>query len=127
MTEKEIAWSAGLFEGEGSIVVYRQQRVILKIDMTDRDVVERFYRVVGFGSFAVLSRISNIKTQWRWAGSGARAIALLEAWIPLLGNRRRERARAAISVWNEYCRNGRNRGRQHVVRTFEQKVSDLFS
>ena len=55
-TEAEIAWAAGLFEGEGSCFVSRRQdRPVVRIGMTmrmaDRDVVERFHRIVGVGQF----------------------------------------------------------------------------
>jgi len=44
----EIAWAAGLFEGEGTLNVYRRSsgklQVQVRLGMTDRDVVERFLR-----------------------------------------------------------------------------------
>jgi hypothetical protein len=44
----EIAWAAGLFEGEGSIThVYG--RTQLRIHMTDFEVLERFLEIIGAG------------------------------------------------------------------------------
>jgi hypothetical protein len=42
----ELAWAAGLFEGEGSIVT-RSGRVHLQLKMCDRRTVERFSHAVG--------------------------------------------------------------------------------
>lgn len=62
-TSEEIAWAAGLFEGEGCFTVQRSRRTLVdgtdvvykaavaRIHMTDRDVVERFYKIVGVGQF----------------------------------------------------------------------------
>lgn len=48
MKDVEAAWLAGLFEGEGCISL-AGTRVQLSIAMTDRDVVERFVSMVGYG------------------------------------------------------------------------------
>jgi hypothetical protein len=55
-TDSEIAWAAGLFEGEGSCYGtvrsdrYNTRRIRMNLRMTDQDVVERFAKVVGVGS-----------------------------------------------------------------------------
>ena len=48
-TEAEQAWAAGIFEGEGTIVIFgptKRQRS-LSVSMTDEDVIRRFAAVVG--------------------------------------------------------------------------------
>lgn len=67
-TEAEIAWAAGLFEGEGCIIE-RTQRArdgstlhyqCLQLTMTDRDVVERFHQVVGCGwRYSIRPKVQN--------------------------------------------------------------------
>lgn len=49
----DIAWAAGLFDGEGSIGTQQsdpryRQRVVLRLVMTSRDGVERFHRIFPF-------------------------------------------------------------------------------
>jgi hypothetical protein len=53
--EIEIAWAAGLFEGEGTIVIAGNNgikgcRIQLAVEMVDEDVVRKFARIAGFGS-----------------------------------------------------------------------------
>jgi hypothetical protein len=50
----EIAWAAGLFEGEGCIEMWQRKHSAvpiprISVKMTDRDVVERFTAAVGVG------------------------------------------------------------------------------
>lgn len=47
-SECEIAWAAGLFEGEGSLSVRtaNSRQAVITIASTDRDVIERFAKVV---------------------------------------------------------------------------------
>ena len=68
--EQEIAWAAGLFEGEGYAVLNKRKPVVLRlaIEMTDRDVIERFATIVGVGNANGPRRRSNPRWQplWRW-------------------------------------------------------------
>jgi len=56
MTE-ELAWAAGLFDGEGTIGVRKNgtteayRRIGASVGMTERFVVERFAKAVGIGKF----------------------------------------------------------------------------
>lgn len=90
MNEVEIAWAAGLFEGEGSATCYKgnkgQKRLYLRLflDMTDRDVVEKFWRIVDLGSFVGpmgpygKELKENRKPKWRWYATGNVARSLVE-------------------------------------------------
>src|SRR4051812_10898075 len=52
-TEAEIAWAAGLFEGEGCLRVndtYGAKRPRAELVSTDEDVVRRFHAIVGVGN-----------------------------------------------------------------------------
>lgn len=55
MTEVEIAWAAGIFEGEGCFTTMSNQRgkkyIGLQVNMTDEDVVLKLYNV--FSSIGV--------------------------------------------------------------------------
>lgn len=98
----EIAWAAGLFEGEGCITMrtknwsskgYGQAR--LKLVMTDEDVVRKFSAIIGIGTVRESDREvkRGYKMQWEWCiGSRAGVSAVLELLYPYLGQRRRNRA-----------------------------------
>lgn len=47
MTRAEVAWLAGLLEGEGSFLV--KPRAAIQLVMTDLDIVERLPRLTGVG------------------------------------------------------------------------------
>src|SRR6266850_7349629 len=103
-TVEQIAWAAGLFEGEGCFNAYVrksgkiQMQVVL--GMTDSDVVNRFAQIIGFGSVTHgrMTREGNKPLhEWRlYEATKVRAfIALL---LPYLGERRRARALEVLSL-----------------------------
>lgn len=111
-TSIEWAWAAGLFEGEGCITVQhnrnrdgslkRARTVVLKLQMTDRDVVERFADVVGCGSIVEQRqdrRSPTWKTMYRWqVASRDQVIEVLLQLVPHFGERRRAKALEAADL-----------------------------
>lgn len=97
MTPFDIAWLAGIIEGEGSFTI-RPGGVQLKVAMTDRDVVERMHAVagVGFVNGPYISKRGNRKPLWRWDVHRSPDVArILLAIAPLMGERRRGQIEAA--------------------------------
>jgi len=89
---EEIAWAAGLFEGEGSIthIGRRGQSFELQvaINMTDGDVIRRFDEIVDrgkvYGPYLPLSHGDRRKPYWRWMAvgdAGHDVVDLLAAWL----------------------------------------------
>jgi len=63
----DIAWAAGIFEGEGSFHQTKSGSPQAKVKMADRDVVERFYEIVGFGHFGFsASQKPEWSDMWVW-------------------------------------------------------------
>ena len=98
----ELAWCVGIFEGEGSITGNRQRpnQRHLKMEMTDKDIMERFFNCVGVGNLnGPYTRPNNPHWLpiWHWS-SGAKndVIPTLHKFLPLLGVRRREKADEAL-------------------------------
>lgn len=93
MTNEEIAWCAGLFEGEGSFATMGKTGAQLVLGMTDADVVERFARLVGCGNIYVDKSKKYRKPFYRWVvtkrGDVERVTLLL---LPWLGDRRAGKA-----------------------------------
>lgn len=93
---RQLAWAAGLFEGEGcfSFSDSRVRQVSAALNMTDEDIVRRFRAIVGFGAiYEVAPQKSHWKKQWRWRASTFEQVqALMAAFWPWLGVRRRARA-----------------------------------
>src|SRR4051812_22686949 len=108
MTESEIAWAAGLFEGEGNIQFWRHPKghaqIRLSLTSTDEDVVERFHAIVECGSTRGPYRRKNkpsYKPYWVWSVQAfaelERVATLFEPW---LGARRRQSLQEAIEQWH---------------------------
>lgn len=89
----EIAWLAGLFEGEGCISV-KPNAVRLVVGMTDEDVVRRCRDVTGAGTLRWRTPSQpGWKPQLIWSVGHRRDVSrLLLAMAPLLGERRRSKA-----------------------------------
>jgi hypothetical protein len=107
--EVDIAWAAGLFEGEGCLNVFRKRpgakvQVQARLGMTDRDVVERFQAVIGFGKIHVHRPGTNgHKPVPTWCVYEAeKVVEFIELVLPFLGSRRYAKAlevrEAALTV-----------------------------
>ena len=94
----EVAWAAGLFEGEGCLTSSKGRRIVATMVTTDRDVLDRFFAVVGLGVIEKnprLPRQSSLakKPQWVWKATSHQSVqALVAAFWDFLGERRKARA-----------------------------------
>lgn len=96
----DIAWAAGLFEGEGCLTLGQERRgkryVGARLGTTDHDIVERFARIVGFGTInrkRPPSTPEHWKTVWEWSTQSAPGVReVIDLFWDYLGERRRERA-----------------------------------
>lgn len=110
---EDMAWAAGLFEGEGSIVwtsvpprnntKKRHYRCQLSLHSTDEDVVRRFHKVIGIGvvngPYNYSTKKTKRKPSWYWAvGSHERVQAAIAMMWPWLCSRRRERAKEVLAL-----------------------------
>lgn len=100
-----LAWAAGLFEGEGCIQCprpanRRKAYPGLSLCMTDEDVVRRFHLTVECGTVRKREpRREGWKAAWVWSTQQAREVErLLMAFLPYLGSRRASKAREALDL-----------------------------
>jgi hypothetical protein len=100
MTKKEqIAWAAGIFEGEGCIGYWEKSRVLrASVVNTNMEVLTRFQEVVGVGSIYPMRPASgNRRDCWMWATNRAEdAIFVIGLFFDILTERRQEQALDAI-------------------------------
>jgi hypothetical protein len=103
--EMAIAWAAGLFEGEGCWNAYVRKsgkvQMQARLAMTDRDVVERFAAIIGFGS--VYERSHQKHEEWKplfdWSIYEAEKVRELVAlFLPYMGERRRAKALEVLTL-----------------------------
>lgn len=99
-SRENIAWAAGLFEGEGCIRT-TPETAQLSLAMSDEDVVRRFLAVIGIGAVygpTVDKRKPTYKPMWKWCvGGSAKVQAVLAALWAFLGERRKKKAELAIA------------------------------
>jgi hypothetical protein len=96
-SEVDIAWAAGLFEGEGCLTISgtRWPHARLKLNMTDEEPVRRFHDIVGHGQ--VRQEDAQIKygykRQWEWyVGNKEGVAAVIHLLFQQLSPRRQARA-----------------------------------
>ena len=102
----DIVWAAGLFEGEGCISTPSRNNCIkrvLYIGMTDKDVMERFVSVVGYGNLnGPQWKQGGTKPVWQWSiERRPEVLRILKMFLPHLGKRRAEKAIEAITHIHE--------------------------
>jgi hypothetical protein len=102
----DIVWAAGLFEGEGCISTPARNNLkqrMVYIGMTDKDVMERFVSVVGYGNLNGPKWAKNsTKPLWQWSvEKRSEVLRILKMFLPHLGIRRAEKAIEAITHLNE--------------------------
>jgi hypothetical protein len=106
--ERDNAWAAGLFEGEGCITILKgggkQNRVRkdgsrsskeyryprLCMSLTDEDILRRFKSIMG-GTIRGPYTKPNRKPIWYWQLSGKAVYPAAQKLLPYLGRRRAER------------------------------------
>jgi LAGLIDADG endonuclease len=99
MAELELAWLAGLLEGEGAFMLQHvpasstqraRLRVKIALHMTDRDVVERVASIVGLGNVTWRCRQQeHHKDTYFWQVSSlANVVQLMKLLRPYMGERR---------------------------------------
>ena len=100
---KSIEWAAGLFEGEGSICKLKDGRTRLFLEMTDKDVVESFRDVLDTGSVTGPHYRADYKPVYKWNIGKQKVVKkILEAMLPLLGERRSFKALNCLDDIDNY-------------------------
>ncbi len=90
----DVAWAAGLFEGEGCLYTTGKTGITAQVCMTDQDVIQKFRDILGFGNIEGPIRDKHFKEhykdQYRWRTSNKNSIDIIyQLFLPYLGSRRR--------------------------------------
>jgi transposase len=98
----EIAWIAGLLEGEGTFGM-SDRSICVKILMTDRDIIERAAALLRGHMYTRRAPKIDRPRRPAWVAQvkGPGAAGWMMTIYRLLGARRREQVRRAISKWRE--------------------------
>ena len=112
MTEIELAYLAGFFDGEGSVVLYPERRakrgswkMIIEVRNVDKLSIELFHVAFGGSVKPILSENPNWKDYWAWTCEARLAETALRAMLPYL-RLKRERVLVALE-YRSTVRQGR--------------------
>jgi hypothetical protein len=99
---EEIAWAAGLFEGEGTIT-HSDGQLYVRLGNTDQEVIRRFADVFPFGTlYGPYERHErdgyHRKPVWVWIARAEYGLDALAMMWPWLGSRRRGRAQELTGI-----------------------------
>lgn len=103
--QTDIAWAAGLFEGEGCIFVARHRAIPqarLEMRITDKDVLERFVSIVDRGK--IQSRDydqapNSVKRVYKWGVYDIESVRyILGLFAPYLGERRLKKSMEVLHL-----------------------------
>ena len=102
LNESRFHWLAGLLEGEASFILTRPNQrngpqPIIRLVMSDVDVVQQVADIFGVGLIEISPRQSNWSTTWLTQSKGASAYFLMEMLQPLMGTRRREQIQSVLA------------------------------
>ena len=95
----EIAWLAGLLEGEGYFSLKEGKYPQISLDMTVEDTVTRVSNMWN-------TRVTRHRNRWITRVFSAYAIQWMMTLYPYLGKQRRENVREIVKFWkgHTYCR-----------------------
>jgi hypothetical protein len=101
MTETELAWLAGLLEGEGTFTINyvkgKSDQPCIEVKMVDLDVIERACALMGRVSvYARKPDQTGHQIQYRVRLRGKRAAHLMRQLLPHMGKRRQARIREIL-------------------------------
>lgn len=97
----DLAWAAGLFEGEGCIC-FSNKTILLSVDMTDEDTVHKFFKIIGYGYLNGPYKAKKIsyKPHWQWRVQGNQyPQTIIAAFWPWLGSRRKQQFKDSVAKW----------------------------
>lgn len=110
---RDIAWLAGLWEGEGAFMVDGRHAARMSLQMTDEDVVRRaaeLMRATVQGPIATKRKRSDgsdHKLRWRINLTVQRSAEWMMTLYPLMGERRRLQIEKCLARWREVKIRGR--------------------
>lgn len=108
-SEADIAWAAGLLEGEGSFFIREQgsetcrSRMTVKVEMSDEDVIRRIAALFGRSSSNVTTfqpKKDGWSRTWSKQWNGTEAEKVMCAVLPYMGERRAAKIRECLATPN---------------------------
>ena len=141
LTETDIAWIAGLLEGEGYFGIDNRSKdryefsntppaPFIKVSMVDEDIIQRLSKLLDKSYFSPSRKTVKDKQVYTLhIGEKEKVLFILHKILPYMGVRRAERITECIShlqTWKEWVENGgrvENAKRANQIRQQKQPKS----
>ena len=141
LTETDIAWIAGLLEGEGYFGIDTRSKdryeisktppaPFIKISMVDEDIIQRLSKLLDKSYFSPSRKtVTGKQVYTLHIGEKEKVLFILQKILPYMGMRRGERITESISylqTWKEWVENGgrvENAKRANKIRQQKQPKS----
>ena len=142
LKETDIAWIAGLLEGEGYFGIDNRSKgryevsktppsPFIKISMVDGDIIERLSKLLDKSYFSPSRKtVTGKQVYTLHIGEKEKVLFVLQKILPHMGARRGERIKESIShlqTWKEWVENGgrvENAKRANQIRQQKQPKSN---
>lgn len=100
---RTLEWAAGLFEGEGTIIIRTrpEDQIDCQLSSVDEDVVREFASVIGCGKVHGPYQYGNRQPYWKWCAYGDGAVTAIERIRPYLLSRRAAKADEAVTRYDQ--------------------------
>ena len=100
--EIEVAWAAGLLEGEGSFVKRHVHSSAITCSSTDLDTLEKLASIFGGNIVKLKKRKSHWKDAWAWYVSGQKAYNVMGKILPFMMCRRSKQIVVVMKRWEKH-------------------------
>ncbi len=98
---EQVAWAAGLLEGEGSFLLKRKATPVVMAQMTDLDVLEAIQYIFNGNIWTATTTQAHHKPSWRWQTTGGfHGATVMRAVRPFMLARRGARIDECLATWD---------------------------
>ena len=108
MSDTDIAWAAGVLEGEGSFSLCGGNSIRVMCTMTDIDILERLQKIFGGKIASIRKREEHWKDAWAWTIFADDALTCMRSILPYMGVRRSEKINMLITHRESFIRKHKN-------------------
>tara|TARA_A100001391_G_scaffold122939_3_gene83813 strand:+ start:2135 stop:2614 length:480 start_codon:yes stop_codon:yes gene_type:complete len=123
--QQKLIFLSGIFEGEGCFGHFsngkKPRRIEIQVQMTDIDVVNKFYDFFKKGSVSKKEYDNHYKTIYRWKVTGLEALKILHKMLPYFCKRRKENYYGMV----QSIRNGSKDGSAYLLESSKDKTSNV--
>lgn len=102
ITKKDLFWLAGLIEGDGCFTS-QKNRPVVSLALTDKDVLEKAANLLNTSFYTATGEKQGYKDQYIFQIKSEKAISIMNALYPYMGERRKIRIDDVKKNWNLKC------------------------